>query len=297
MTGASPQFRRIVLELHRSGYDPTTVQLAVELAELMHLDLFGRFIDDPGIVSLAGLPFAREFRVLECEWHVLDSEGVTRSRDLAIAAAQRLFAKAARTSTATCHFEIVHETAAGAARAGVRAEDILVVSQATGAAGRAAEPLPLAVDAAFRTAAGVLIVPGRIARRHGPVVAVVGGPDDPSVDVANALAIEAKEALLLLDLRSGVLSRAETGERATRTDDLLGLQRTPAATADAGAVTHLLGPTRERLIVVRRGVIDDAILSTIASRRGVPVLVLGSNGAGRPRSAASTRPLRAVGRT
>ena len=56
-------FKRIVLGLQPSAPD-RAMQLAVELADLLHLDLLGLFLEDTSLRDLASMPFAREFRLL-----------------------------------------------------------------------------------------------------------------------------------------------------------------------------------------------------------------------------------------
>ena len=53
-------FKRLVLGLQPRAPD-RTMQLAVELADLLHLELLGLFLEDTSLRDLAGIPFAREF--------------------------------------------------------------------------------------------------------------------------------------------------------------------------------------------------------------------------------------------
>jgi len=264
MTVGGWVFKRLVLDLHRNGQDPAGLRHATELAEFLHLDLFGRFVDDPAIARLAGLPFAREFRVLEREWHDLAIAEVMRARELAIATASRLFAEAARASTARCRFEVVHDPGGTKDAAWPCDEDIVVLRQKP----HAGESFSRLLDTAFERAAAVLIMPSRVIHRHGPVVAVARSADDPSIAVAASLATEAGEAFLFFDSPDGGLPPDDT-------EAVFGHGRIRGAGRGSPRVRWLALPvSNECLIVLSRGVLADTDLSTVVSCRRVPVLVL-----------------------
>jgi hypothetical protein len=235
-------FKRVVLYLGHRFHNAETVQLAAELARLLHLDLLGRFVDDPGLVKLAALPFSREYRVTEGEWHPLLSDEVHHSRDLAIAVARRLFAHAA---TGAGRFELIGE--GGCAAPADHDEDIVVVRQIPSGL----ESIDIATAPALRAAAGVLFVPNRIARRRGPVLAVASSANDPSLRTAASLAAAAGEKLLQFDRLCGA-----------------------APASGGGATIGNVDAPNERIIVVSRDTITDTMLHSIAVNRGIPILVL-----------------------
>ena len=68
------RFTRIVVGLHHGPAQDAAVGLAADLAELLRLDLFGLFITDESVLSLASLPFAREFRPSGGGWQPIDVE-------------------------------------------------------------------------------------------------------------------------------------------------------------------------------------------------------------------------------
>ena len=69
------------------------------------------------------------------------------------------------------------------------------------AADRAAEPFASLLEAVFASPAAVMLVPRRIARVAGSIVAIAATPDDPSVDVAGAIAAATGESLVVVDMR------------------------------------------------------------------------------------------------
>lgn len=87
MSRKSP-FKRIVVGMHHGAPDDDTLRAVAELAELMHMPLLGLYAEDPGLLDLAGLPFAREFRPLggrlaSAGCRAVEPGGPARSRAIA----------------------------------------------------------------------------------------------------------------------------------------------------------------------------------------------------------------------
>src|SRR5665647_2485806 len=82
MSREAHSFKRLVLGL-QSGAHNRTMRLAVELADLLHLDLLGLFLEDSSLRDLAGIPFSREFRPLGGGWHTLDLDRLLHDLELA----------------------------------------------------------------------------------------------------------------------------------------------------------------------------------------------------------------------
>ena len=133
------------------------------------------------------------------------------------------------------------------------------------------------LEAAHGCAASVLLVPPVLARRAGPVAAVVCAESDPVLGIAARIAVAAGEALLLLIWGTAELARAAV-EQARSAG--LPQQRISTVSIHGVAPEHVLeglGSVRERLVVLGRGACgtdDAAVSSHIAASRGVPVLVV-----------------------
>ncbi len=183
-------FKRVVIDLHRSATDQSAIALASELAAAMGLELFGRFIPASGLVNLAQLPFAREFRPMEREWHRLDPDRTSQDLELAAAAARRLFQRAA--GSAPRRFEIVEDQTGG-----FHPEEDIAVLRYAECLGESCAP---ALDEALRSAAAVLIVPGNAKPRRGPVITLAESGDDPALEVASTLAHAAGETAMSFDV-------------------------------------------------------------------------------------------------
>ncbi len=225
------------------------MQLAVELADLLHLDLLGLFLEDTSLRDLAGIPFAREFRSLGGGWHAIDLDRLSHDFELAAHSIERMFTQAAKRLPIRSQFEVVRGPLAKTFASVSPTDDIVMIIEPVSAAERATQQFAWLVQAAFQSAAAVMLVPPQIARKKGPIVAIAATPDDPSIYTAAAIAVAAKEELVVIEARGIAL-------------------REPAICAQA------LRQSQERLIVMTRGAFEDGAASTIAAARRVPVLVI-----------------------
>jgi hypothetical protein len=268
------QFKRIVLGLQPSAPD-RTLRLAVELADLLQLELLGLFLEDTGLHDLARIPFAREFRPLGGGWHPIDLDRLSRDLDLAARATERMFADAAKRLPTKSQFEVIRgritETIAAVSRSG----DIVMIAEPASPAERATQQFAWLIAAAFRSAAAVMLVPTRIARTTGPVVAIAAAPDDPSIDAGAAFAAAAKEELVVVATYEDAAEDQRL--RATAAGTGLTIRHVAAGAlplSDPAVLMRGLHHVRERLVLVTRGVLAEEVASTIAATRQVPVLVI-----------------------
>jgi hypothetical protein len=142
-------------------------------------------------------------------------------------------------------FEVVHARAKEALASVSGESDIILLAEPRAAAVPLAhESFAEIVTAALATPAGVLVVPHRIARVHGSILAFGESAEDESIASAAAIAAAVHERFEIVAVRDRELSRR-------------------------------LGRPAERMIVMSRRVgARVAPLSLVTGRR-VPVLVLG----------------------
>jgi hypothetical protein len=274
MNARRPRFKRIVLGFHYGGMDRGAIGLAVELADKLAIDLFGFFLADEDMRGLAGLPFARELRVLGGGWQPIDVGRLEHELDIAARSAQRLFEQAARSLRVASSFEIaagpVAETFGSLSQAG----DIVVLAEPKSAAERMAHPFVSVLDAALRSAASVMLVPSNIEHPAGPIVAIAMRPDDRSIDAARAIsAVTGAEVLPVQAYKDaapdGTTASASPASRVE-------VVRLSAETlSDMSYLAAALGRLHERLIVMTREAFDRMGPALVASLRRVPMLVLG----------------------
>lgn len=267
-------FKRLVLGLQPSAPD-RTVQLAVELADLLHLDLLGLFLEDTSLRDLASIPFAREFRPLGGGWHTFDLDRLSHDFDLAARAIERTFTEAAKRLPTRTQFEVIRGPMAKTFSSVSRTDDIVMIVEPISAAERATQQFAWLVEAAFQSAAAVMLVPPQIARTKGPVVAIAASPDDPSIHAAAAIAVAAKEELVIIEADGHDADDPRVRTLAANTG--LTIKRVSAvriAFPDPAICAQAFRQTQERLVVMTRGAFEDKAASAIAAARRVPVLVI-----------------------
>jgi hypothetical protein len=274
MTTEPHRFKRLVLGLQPRQPD-NIMRLVVELAELLKLDLLGLFLEDTSLQNLARIPFAREFRMLGGGWHTIDVGQV--AGDLAVAAqtAEKTFAEAVKHLRTQCRFEIARGPIAATIATVTQASDIVVIGGPMSAAERVSQQFSWLIEAAWRSAAALMIVPSRIACISGPIVAIATTPHDPSIAAAANFAVALNEELVVVDACDKAIDEAQI--RAVAAAKRLAIRHIVSGrgvAASAGALEQALCPQHERLIVVTRGISDGQAAWTIGAARQVPVLVI-----------------------
>ncbi len=275
---ASREFKRVVLGLHHSSFDRTTVNLAAEFAKLLRLDMFGLFIEDPSVASAASLPFVREFRTLGREWHPIELKRLARDYELSALSARRLLTKAAATHRVTCSFEVIKSTIGQAIMSISQATDIVIIAEPKSAANRIISQFTGLISAALQSEAAVLLVPRQLVRRRGPVVAIAARPGDPSINAAMAIAAAAGENAIVVAVdgeEDAAFGATEHGGPSGIVVEQISMPREVLASSQM--LSAMLGGLRERMVVVARGSLgleNEAVPSSLATIRGVPVLIV-----------------------
>lgn len=267
------EFKRMVVGLPHSARDYATVGISAKLAELLRLDLVAAFLEDAGLMNMAGLPGARELRVLDGGWHQVECSRLANELDHAARNAQRLFGQAVHGCRVATSFRHERGSTADVVASLITVDDIFVVIEPKNSAERMTNQFIQLVDAAFNAASAVMIVPSRMTRSAGPVVAISAGPDDVSVATASTIADAAGEKLIALDLSDETVSgpQGESPEPASR----------PRGRSTSDALAARLASLKERLLVLPRGVLADSEVMTLASLRAVPVIIVEAGRTGR----------------
>ncbi|OIQ64996.1 hypothetical protein GALL_534490 [mine drainage metagenome] len=103
------------------------MQLAVELADLLHLDLLGLFLEDTSLRDLASIPFSREFRSLGGGWHTIDLDQLSHDFELAARGIERKFVSAAKRLLTGYQFEVARGPMAKTFTTLSRIDDIVMI--------------------------------------------------------------------------------------------------------------------------------------------------------------------------
>lgn len=275
-------YRRLILDFGQGMPDAAIVRTAAELARLLGVDLHGLFIEDEALLTLAAWPFARELRLPTQEWHPIDLETVSAQLRAAAAAADRLLAEAVAALDIPGHFEVIRGDPIAAIAAFCRGDDILVLAPPRSAPGLGRPREAPRGPAAHRRAAGaVLVVPRGRARRPGPVVAALADATDPGLDLAARIAAATAEDVRVLLPDPAPAAQRQVRDRAVALGvapariQIQPLLRDPATGAVMEDLPAALVGAPESLIVLGRGLAPDTEAAVrLATRRGVPVLVM-----------------------
>lgn len=267
-------FKRLVLGLQPGAHD-RTMRLAVDLADLLHLDLLGLFLEDTSLLDLAGIPFSREFRPLGGGWHTMDLDRLLHDFELAARSIERKFMGAAKRLPTGYQFEVARGSPAKTFASVSRRDDIVMIVEPRSPAERATQQFAWLLEAAFRSAAAVMLVPPQIARTKGPVVAIAASAGDPCIRAGAAIALAAREELVVIDTDGGIADDPDLRKLAA--DSGLTVQHAAAASlnlTDPAACALAFRQVQERLIVMSRVAFANQPASEIAAARRVPVLVV-----------------------
>lgn len=270
---SEPQHRRIILHLRYGSAEQATVHAAAELARMLGLALHGVFVQEEALTELTALPFVREFRLATGVWQALDPRRIAEEQRQAVEQARRLLDEAAAAFGISFLFDTGSEKLTAVSRRG----DIIVVAQPRLPAEQLAHATAGWLEAAHGHGASVMLVPQSLARRKGPIAAVVCAAADPALAVAARLAVSAGEDLVLLVFGADALAAEVTAK--ARAAGLPPSRMTVRRLAGIAPeqVVHELDASAERLVVLARGACgadDAAVSSQIATARGIPVLVV-----------------------
>jgi hypothetical protein len=270
---SEPRHRRIILRLRYGSAEQATVHAAAELARLLGLALHGVFVQEEALSELTALPFVREFRLATGAWQALDPRRIADEQRQAIEQARRLLDEAA----AAFGISFLFDTGSDKLTAVSQRGDIIVVAQPRLPAEQLAHATAGWLEAAHGQGASVLLVPQTLARRKGPIVAVVCAEGDPALAVGGELAVSAGEGLVLLVFGPDALAAQVTAKAraAGLPPSKVTVRRLEGIAPEQ--VVHELDGSAERLVVLARGACgadDAAVSSLIASARGIPVLVV-----------------------
>jgi hypothetical protein len=266
-------FRRLVIGIQPSAAQ-MSMPLAVELANLLDLELLGLFLEDTSLRDLAGIPFARELRSLGGGWHPVEVERMARELELSARSCERVFTEAIKRLPIKCQFEIVRGPTAATISSISRTGDIVMIIEPASPAERATQQFLWLIEAAFRSAAAVMLVPPVIARTRGPIVAIAAAPDDPCIQHAAAIAIAAKEELDIIEIYRGGADDIALHRLAA--DHALAIKRVGVADmapSDPARLLATLHQLRERLVVMTRGTFPNEFAASLSSSERVPVLI------------------------
>jgi len=271
MTDPARGFKRMIVGLPQSMIDLAAVDAAADLAEFLNIELLATFVADSSLHALAGFPRARELRIVEQGWQAIDLEQITRDLEQATSAARRRFAESVRSRAIKTSFDVIAGTEAMTSL--IRADDIVAIIEPSHPGERITRQFAGLLDAALAAAGAVLILPRRLARTTGPVMAIADGGAEAGIGIALEIAVALKEDLVVATQRGAPLP-AELLARAHDLGVRIEQIRAGGSIAAAAMPTPVLSQVRERLRVVTRSQVPDDAARLFTGLQGVPLLVV-----------------------
>jgi len=169
--------RRILVAMDASQGSLSALETATALAELVHGELEGLFIEDADLFALADLPFSREVRLTGGGIRALDPAALRQEVELQAMAARRAMQRLATQRRVRWSFRSVRGSVTGALTTAAREVDILCIGRRRPSPLRPSR-LANSIRAALESASVVLVAGDTGLAISGPVAFVA---DDATV--------------------------------------------------------------------------------------------------------------------
>jgi len=270
MNGARMGWKRMVVGLPQSPAEQAAVDVAAHLAEFLQIELLATFVADATLHTLAELSGARELRTLGQGWHAIDTAQIERDIERAASLARERFAETVGTRAVKSSFDVIADAGLLASR--LSADDIVAVIEPAHPGERITQQFTELLAAAFGMAGAVLVVPRRIARTLGPVVAFAAGAEDLCIRAALQIAAALKERLIVVaaaDIALPIEVLADAERFGVMVEQIAG----GGFAADARSQLPALR-LQERLRVLNRDALTGDVGALFASLQGIPLLVV-----------------------
>ncbi len=165
--------RRILVAMDASQGSFSALETATMLAELVHADLEGLYVEDADLIALTGLPFSREVRLTGGVVQALDLAVLEQELRMQAMAARRAMQRAATRRRVAWRFRSVRGSVFGELAAAAREVDVLCIGRRGRSSVRSAR-LGNTIRAALGSAPVVMVAGTTGAALSGPVAVVVG---------------------------------------------------------------------------------------------------------------------------
>ncbi len=266
---------RLLLDLCHIVPNPEVIATVAELARLLERDLLGIYVEDEAVQRLAALPFARELRLPSRAWSALDPAQLDAEFRSAAGSLQAMLRQHASRFDVRSEFHAVRADPARYVAGMSDASDVVVLSVPREASARAVGSVAAAWRAAIGSPATTLLLPSRLARRRGPIAAVLGAGAEPRARAAASLAAATGENLVALmqDADAADLSLDEASRSASRGGQRLSVRR--LGEPSVAALLRALNGVGERLVMLDRRFVRDAewqAATKLSEALGVPLL-------------------------
>jgi nucleotide-binding universal stress UspA family protein len=263
--------RRILVAIDASRESLAALKAAVRVAERLHAELAGVFVEDIDLVNLAALPFAREFGVGRPA-RKLDSEAIEQDLRAQAAAARRALAEAAEAMRLPWSFRVARGRVEAELLAAALEADLIALGKAMRPLTRRARLGSTARSLAAGAHSAVLIAAAEARGRAEQIMVTFDGSEcaDRAMEIAARLAQNDGG-----DLTVFILAGAEKSKR-TVSDRLSGsgLNVTFREVIPEGLGTALEQERGGFLVLGADCLPDEAGLASLIEAAHCPVLLL-----------------------
>jgi hypothetical protein len=266
---------RLLLDLCHIVPNPEVIATAAELAQLLERDVLGIYVEDEAVQCLAALPFARELRLPSQAWSALDPAQLDAEFRSTAGILQAMLHQHASRFNVRSEFRAVRADPARYVAGMSGASDVVVLSVPREASARAVGSFAAAWRAAIGSPATTMLLPSRLARRRGPVAAVLGAGARLRARAAASLASATGEDLVALVQDGGASERSldEASRSASPGEQRLSVRRLGEPSVEA--LLRALSGVGERLVMLDRRFVRDAewqAATKLSEALGVPLL-------------------------
>ena len=257
------------------------IEMAAEMARVFSAEFSALMIEDGSSDILACLPFAREYVPGRAGWQEIGASDIEARRSSVRRRARDVFSEIASAQGLIAGFEVLKGGAPGDLAGAIAHYDIVALAAPAQAGEWMMLPFSAFGDAALHARAVTLFLPARIARRTGPVAALLNAGDHAGLELAAQLARATGERMVIL--AAGLQDTAREAEAFAAQADLP-RERLRIIDIDGGTlgeITQMLGDTGERMLVLGRAFLPQPGLEHVirlAAARGIPVFIPGAPG-------------------
>ncbi len=255
------------------------LETAAEMARMFRARFSALMIEDPASGTLGYLPFAREYVPGRAAWQNIGVADVEARRASAQRRVRDAFATMAQLHGLNADVEVLSGNLQDELTGALHPGDIVALLAPAQASEWMTLPFSAFAEAAFQGPATALLLPSRIARRKGPVVALTNMEDKASLSLAARLAQVSGEMLIVM--AAGVNDMAGGASTLSELIDFP-LERLRIIDVDGANLRDIkqwLWDIEERMLVVGRELLTEPGLGeliSLASARGIPVLIPGN---------------------
>lgn len=255
------------------------IELAAEMARLLSAQMTALIFEDGASDALGSLPFAREFVTGPDAWQEIGVQDIAARRAFSRRRAQALFAEVASSRGVPASVQTIAGSGATDIAHAIAQFDFVVLNTPERAGEWMLLPFAALADATLQARATTLILPPRLRRKHGPIVAIVDRDDKRAIELAGRLARASEDALILLvagleDLALDIGRLSQIAEVPQQRLRVVAIDE-----AEFEAIMRTLDAIGERALVIGRRFLSDHGLQRLlrlAMSRGVPVMSPGA---------------------